>query len=62
VELREETIFADMSADEVTQAIYFMRKLDTIRRVLEEEVSHQAPEARHTFIEFATSMDKPDKA
>jgi len=62
VELREETIFADMSADEVAQAIRFMRKLDTIRCRLEEKVSQNAPEARHIFIEFATPVDKPDKA
>ncbi|MDX8405924.1 MAG: cation diffusion facilitator family transporter [Mariprofundus sp.] len=62
VELREEAIFADMSADEVAQAIRFMHKLDAIRRSLEDEVSRVAPEARHIFIEFATPVDKPDKA
>jgi len=62
VELREEAIFADMSADEVSRAIRFMRKLDMIRRGLEDQVSRQAPEARHIFIEFATPEDKPDKA
>jgi len=62
VELREETIFADMSQEEVAQAIRFMHKLDAIRRSLEDEVSRAAPEARHIFIEFATPVDKPDKA
>ncbi|MDQ6966930.1 MAG: cation diffusion facilitator family transporter, partial [Mariprofundaceae bacterium] len=51
VELREEAIFADMSAAEVAQAILFMRKLDTIRRGLEDDVSRLAPEAQHIFIE-----------
>jgi len=58
VELREEAIFADMSSDEVARAIRFMRRLDSIRRALEDDVSSVAPEARHIFIEFATPADK----
>jgi len=62
VELREESIFADMSAEEVAQAIRFMRKLDTIRRGLEDDVSRLAPEAQHIFIEFAVPSDKPEES
>lgn len=61
LELREEAIFADMSKDEITQAIRFMHKLDDIRRSLEEDVSRIAPEAGQIFIEFASPSDKPDK-
>ena len=61
VELREEAIFADMSAEEVAHAVHFMRKLDVIRRGLEDQVSQNAPETRHIFIEFAPPADKPDK-
>jgi len=60
VELREETMFADMSAEEITQAIQFMHKLNAIRRSLEEDVMRVAPEAKHIFIEFASPPDKPD--
>lgn len=60
VELREEAIFADMSAAEVAQAIRFMRRLDNIRRELEDDVTRVAPEAKHIFIEFATPADKPE--
>jgi len=61
VELREEAMFADMSEAEIEQAIRFMRKLNAIRRSLEEEVSQIAPEAKHIFIEFASPPDKPDE-
>lgn len=54
VELREEALFAEMSQEEVAQAIRFMGKLDDIRRSLEEDVSRIAPETRHIFIEFTT--------
>ena len=60
VELREEAIFADMSSDEVAQAIRFMHRLDSIRRSLENDVSRVAPEARHIFIEFAMPADKDE--
>ncbi|MDQ6974587.1 MAG: heavy metal transporter, partial [Mariprofundaceae bacterium] len=60
VELREEAMFADMSDAEIEQAIRFMRKLNAIRRSLEEDVVHIAPEAKHIFIEFASPPDKPD--
>jgi len=61
VELREETIFAEMTQEEISQAIRFMHKLDDIRRSMEEDVSRVAPETRHIFIEFAAPKDKPDK-
>lgn len=61
VELREEAIFADMTQEEVSQAIRFMHKLDDIRRSLEEDVCRVAPETKHIFIEFAAPEDKPDK-
>jgi len=60
VELREETMFADMSEEEIAQAIRFMRKLNAIRRSLEDDVARVAPEAKHIFIEFASPPDKPD--
>ncbi len=62
VELREEAIFADMSREEVARAIRFMRKLDTIRRSLEDDMNRVAPEARHIFIEFTMPEGKSDKA
>jgi len=62
VELREETIFADMSEAEIAQAIRFMQKLNAIRRSLEEDVMRVSPEAQHIFIEFASPQDKPDDA
>lgn len=52
LELREEELFADMSREEVGQAIRFMEHLDRIRRSLEEEVRKDAPQAQHIFIEF----------
>ena len=60
IELREETIFADMSEEEVAHAIRFMHKLNAIRRSLEDDVSRISPEAKHIFIEFASPQDKPD--
>ena len=61
VELREEAIFADMSSEEIRQAIRFMHKLDDIRLSLENDVSRVAPETKHIFIEFTAPQDKPDK-
>jgi len=58
VELREEAIYADMTEEEIAQAIRFMQKLNAIRRSLEEHVEHVAPEAKHIFIEFASPQDK----
>ncbi len=52
LELREETMFADMTPEEIAHAIRFMHKLDAIRRELENDVSRVAPEAQHIFIEF----------
>jgi len=60
LELREETLFSEMSQAEVAQAIRFMHKLDDIRRSLEEDVSRVAPETRHIFIEFTMPKDKPE--
>lgn len=59
LELREEELFADMSAEEVAQAIRFMHKLSDIRHSLEEEVSRIKPEAKHIFIEVTSPDDKP---
>jgi len=61
VELREETIFAEMTQEEISQAIRFMHKLDDIRNSLESDVSRVAPETKHIFIEFTAPTDKPDK-
>jgi len=61
VELREETIFADMTQEEISRAIRFMHKLDDIRSSLEGDVSRVAPETKHIFIEFTAPTDKPDK-
>jgi len=60
VELREEALFAEMSQQEVAQAIRFMHKMDDIRRSLEGDVSRIAPETRHIFIEFTMPKDKAD--
>jgi len=60
IELREEAIFSSMSEDEIKQAIRFMRKLDEIRRSLEEDVSRIAPETRHIFIEFTIPKKQAD--
>jgi len=60
IELREETIFANMSAEEIDQAIRFMRKLDTIRRSLEDDVTRIAPDAKDIFIEFMTPDNKAE--
>ncbi len=59
LELREETMFADMSEEEIAHAIRFMRKLNAIRRELEQDVSRVCPEARHIFIEFAAPDGTP---
>jgi len=52
LELREEELFADMSRTEIEQAVHFMKRIDLIRRSLEEEVASGAPQAKHIFIEF----------
>ncbi len=60
VELREEELFTDMSRDEVMQAIHFMKRIDLIRRSLEEEVRVCAPQAKHIFIEFVGLPEQKD--
>ncbi len=62
VELREETIFSDMTQAEITQAIRFMRKLDTIRRSLEDDVTRLAPDTKDIFIEFMMPQNTADDA
>jgi len=62
IELREETIFSDMTPTEITQAIRFMRKLDTIRRSMEDDVTRMAPDTKDIFIEFMTPNNTPTKA
>lgn len=52
LELREEELFADMSPTEIEQAVHFMKRIDLIRRSLEDEVIKGAPQAKHIFIEF----------
>ena len=52
LELREEELFADMSPLEIEQAVHFMKRIDLIRRSLENEVTEGAPQAKHIFIEF----------
>ncbi len=61
VELREEAIFSDMNSGEIAQAVRFMRKLNDIRRSLEDDVSRIAPETRHIFIEFTSPSEEPEK-
>ena len=60
IELREESIFSDMSPEEVTHAIRFMQKLDDIRRSLEDDVKRIAPDTKDIFIEFTTPNNKPE--
>ncbi|MBF0281180.1 MAG: cation diffusion facilitator family transporter [Zetaproteobacteria bacterium] len=52
LELREEAMFADMSAQEVERAVLFMRKLNSARQDLEDNVMREAPSAKHIFVEF----------
>ncbi len=52
LELREEELFADMSPSEVEQAVHFMKRIDLIRRSLEDGVTEKAPQAKHIFIEL----------
>ncbi len=52
LELREEELFADMGRKEIDQAVHFMKRIDLIRRSLENEVAKGAPQAKHIFIEF----------
>ncbi len=58
VELREETMFANMSRKEIAQGIRMMRRLDEIRRAMEADVRKASPQANHIFIEFGLP-DKP---
>jgi len=60
IELREETIFSDMTEDEIDQAIRFMRKLDTIRRAMEDGVTRLAPDTKDIFIEFMMPNNASD--
>ena len=57
LELREEELFADMSPSEIEQAVHFMKRIDMIRRSLEDEVAEGAPQAKHIFIEFVGLPD-----
>jgi len=52
LELREEDLFADMSEEEIRQAVIFMKRLDTVRASLEDEVRQHADEAKHIYLEF----------
>ena len=52
LELREEALFADMSAEEVQRAILFMTRLDNVRASLEAEVRETSKTAKHIYIEF----------
>ncbi len=58
LELREEALFADMTAEEVQQAIRFMHRLDNVRASLEEAVSQESEEAKHIYIEFTGLPEK----
>jgi zinc transporter 9 len=60
LELREEELFADMSADEITRAVKFMKHQDDIRKSLEAEIKSAAPQARHIFIEFVGLPEQKD--
>ena len=60
IELREEAIFSDMTEEEVTHAIRFMRKLDDIRRSLEGDVSRISPDTKDIFLEFTTPNNKSE--
>ena len=61
LELREEELFADMTAEEVQQAIRFMHRLDNVRASLEEAVSQESEEAKHIYIEF-TGLPEKEKS
>lgn len=58
LELREEELFADMTEEEVQQAIRFMHRLDNVRASLEEAVSKESEEAKHIYIEFTGLPEK----
>ncbi len=60
IELREEAIFLDMTEAEIDQAIRFMRKLDTIRRAMEDDVTRLAPDTKDIFIEFMMPNNASD--
>lgn len=52
LELREEALFADMTQEEVQQAIQFMSRLDHVRGSLEEKIRQNTTGAKHIYIEF----------
>ncbi len=52
LELREETLFRDMTEEEIQQAIRFMQRLDDVRGSLERAVQRKAEEAKHIYVEF----------
>ena len=58
LELREEELFANMTEEEVQQAIRFMHRLDNVRASLEEAVSKESEEAKHIYIEFTGLPEK----
>jgi len=60
IELREEAIFLDMTEAEIDQAIRFMRKLDTIRRAMEDDVTRLAPDTKDIVIEFMMPNNASD--
>lgn len=62
LELREEALFADMSREQIEQAVRFMARLDQIRRSLEAEVQAEAPTAAHIFIEVVGLPQAAEKA
>jgi len=58
LELREEALFVDMTTEEVQRAILFMKRLDTVRASLEEQVRENSKAAKHIYIEFTGLPDK----
>jgi len=62
IELREESMFKDMSSDEIKMAIKFMKRLNSIRYSLESEVRKKAPQAKHIFLEFVGVADDVKKS
>jgi len=61
VELREETLFSNMTSAEIAQAIRFMHKLDDVRRDLENDVRRITPVAKDIFIEFVIPKNKAEE-
>jgi len=58
VELREEAMFIDMSAQEIEQAIRFMSRLNEIRRDLEKDIRDDYANAREIFVELTAPQDQ----